>query len=75
MQEIANVRVGKPEVSPERPSHVPGVHEGNRPGLTWREGGIKKRRLTAEASARRSTGINPELHEPIDPKSPRLTPA
>jgi hypothetical protein len=75
MPEIANVRVGKPQTSPAKPSHVAGVHEGNQPGRTWRERGIMKGRLAAKASSRRSTGINPHAHDPIDPRSPRLTPA
>jgi hypothetical protein len=69
------LRVGKPETSASKPSHVAGVHQGNRPGKTWREGGIEKERLNAKASSRRSTGINPDAHNPIDPRSPRLTPA
>ncbi len=69
------LRIGKPDVSPSKPSHVAGVHQGNRPGKSWREGGIKKSQLGGHASARRSTGINPESHDPIDPRSPRLTPA
>jgi hypothetical protein len=33
------------------------------------------RERRAEATARRSTGINPSDREPIDPRMPRLTPA
>jgi hypothetical protein len=69
------LRVGQPDVHPSKPSHVAGVHQGNKPGRTWREGGIKKGAFKAQAGARRSTGINPESHDPIDPKSPRLSPA
>lgn len=76
MPTIANVHVGKAQTKTWKPSHVPGVHEGNRPGRTWRERGVeKKEQLAATAGGRRSTGINPRSHEPIDPRSPRLTPA
>ena len=34
------LRVGQPDVHPSKPSHVAGVHQGNKPGRTWREGGI-----------------------------------
>jgi hypothetical protein len=69
------IRVGEPDTHPSKPSHVAGIHQGNRPGKTWRERAIRKKHLSAEADPRRSTGINPESHGPIDPRSPKLTPA
>jgi hypothetical protein len=54
--------VGKKQVDPKLPSHVPGVHEGNWP------------RQKPQPGARRSTGIAPSIHAPIDPSMPKLTP-
>lgn len=73
MEHIANITVGSPEVSPSRPSHVPGVREGNWPNQS--QEGLEARGPLFRASARRSTGINPGAREPIDPRSPHLSPA
>jgi hypothetical protein len=71
-----NLKVGEPDVRPDAPSHVRGVKQGNRPS------GIRRHLdekpvgpLMAEATARRSTGINAEGHGPIDPRMPKVTPA
>jgi len=69
------LRIGKPDTHPSKPSHVAGVRQGNRPAKSWLAAAVNKGRLMVQTSARRSTGINPEAHDPIDPKSPRLTPA
>jgi hypothetical protein len=75
------IRVGKPETSPDKPAHTRGVRQGNRPGTfedepghiaTGHEGAT---RPTGKATARRSTSINPEHRNPIDPRSPNLPPA
>lgn len=71
---IANVRVGKPDTTPDRPSHVKGVREGNLPGSTWRQRGIQKVRRGARETPHRSTGINPRDRMPIDPRMPSLSP-
>lgn len=73
---IANVTVGRADVGMSKAAHVRGVREGNRPGDTHTERGLVYERggiLTGRAS--RSTGINPEDREPIDPRSPNLSPA
>ena len=73
---IANVRVGKPDVQPWKPSHVPGVYEGNEPHPLQRPKGIEdETALYAKGSARRSTGIRPKDHDVIDPRMPKLSPA
>ena len=74
---IANVRVGKPKTKPSAPSHTAGVRRGNARGNSEKEAGIKTApdRLSARATARRSTGINPEARNPIDPRMPNLPPA
>jgi hypothetical protein len=73
---VANVRVGKAQVKPSAPSHTAGVKRGNARGNLEKEAGIKvaKDRLSARATARRSTGINPEARNPIDPRMPNLPP-
>jgi len=73
---IANIVVGKPDVSPEAPSHVKGVFQGNRAHKLQRHKGIEEESETrAEGSARRSTGIRPKEHDVIDPRMPKISPA
>jgi hypothetical protein len=73
---IANVRVGTSDVSPDTPSHVRGVFQGNHPHLTQRRKGIKhETEDMAEGDARRSTGIRPKDHDVIDPRMPKISPA
>jgi hypothetical protein len=72
---IANIEVGRPDTSPGKPSHTRGVRMGNAPETAGREPGLSQRDGTLLVGGRRSTGINPKHREPIDPRSPRLTPA
>ncbi|MCF6469652.1 hypothetical protein FAF44_14810 [Nonomuraea sp. MG754425] len=66
------IRTGRPDVRPDAPSHVKGVKEGNAPGNYDRQDGhLPDGRSTAE----RSTGINADQHDPIDPGMPNLSPA
>jgi hypothetical protein len=78
---MADIRVGKPDTTPDAPSHTPGVSQGNEgggiendPGL-YETGETGAGRPTAKSTARKSTGINPEARNPIDPNSPNLPPA
>lgn len=71
---IANVRVGSPDVDPSLPSHVRGVAEGNSRGGIRKAPGMFHEGEMVKATARRSTGIDPDSREPIDPRMPRLTP-
>ena len=75
MGTIANVRVGKPDTRPGAPSHTRGVREGNEGHGTRQERGIEVVGGVPRTTGRRSTGINARDREPIDPRSPRLTPA
>lgn len=71
-----NIRIGKARVNPATSSHSPGVFEGNKRQNIQREPGIERAgRFMTKATARRSTGINPRAHEPIDARMPVLTPA
>ena len=74
---VANLRVGRPDVSPSRPTHVAGIREGNEVGSIFREAGLHQDpddARFATASAERSTGINPRARDPIDPRMPHLPP-
>ncbi|HEY7957603.1 MAG TPA: hypothetical protein VII38_19990 [Polyangia bacterium] len=76
MQPEGTIVVGSPQVEPSTSSHSPGVREGNARANLFKERGMEKRGpFMVFAHARRSTGINPKAHAPIDPRMPHLTPA
>ena len=66
-----NLRVGKPDVDPDTPSHTRGTNQGNQGPNEKQAGHLPDGRVTAA----RSTGINIREHEPIDPRMPNLPPA
>jgi hypothetical protein len=66
-----NLKVGKPQARPDLPAHTPGTREGNRGPNEEQPGHLPDGRVTAA----RSTGVNVEEHEPIDPRMPNLPPA
>jgi hypothetical protein len=69
---MSNLRVGKPDVTPDKPSHVKGIPAGNAEGnYEKQEGHLPDGRVTAA----KSTGINAKLRNPIDPRMPNLPPA
>lgn len=76
-----NIRVGKPDVKTNAPTHVEGTTEANDPGHYESEtgmvpqGGTGAARPTGVSTAERSTGISAKSKNPIDPKSPNLSPA
>jgi hypothetical protein len=78
---MGDLRVGKPDTTPDAPAHIKGVRQGNEPGSLQREDGFYETgekgagRPTAKSTSRRSTGINPGARNPIDPNSPTLSPA
>ncbi len=72
MAVIANIRVGKPDVDPDKPSHIKGVRQGNERGNYAKEKGLLP---DGKATSRRSTSINAKAKNPIDPRMPTLTPA
>jgi hypothetical protein len=55
-----------------KPTHVPGVNQGNSPGNYESQAGHKP---DGRSTAARSTGINTDNEEPIDPRMPNLSPA
>jgi hypothetical protein len=69
---MANITTGNADVSPDAPSHVKGIKEGNALGNYASMIGHKP---DGRSTAERSTGINPKAEEPIDPSMPNLSPA
>lgn len=74
-KESGNLRVGKADVRLDAASHVPGVPQGNALGGNKRERGLEPKGRGATGTARRSTSINPHARNPIDPRSPNLSPS
>jgi hypothetical protein len=69
---MANLKIGKPDVAPDAPSHVDGVIQGNDLGHYEKSPGHLP---DGRSTAKRSTGVNVDDHEPIDPRMPNLSPA
>jgi hypothetical protein len=65
-------RFGKRGVPPDITAHTPGIKQGNTTGNYLKQEG---HRPDGRSSARRSTGINAEAEDPIDPSMPNLSPA
>jgi hypothetical protein len=60
-----------PFAKTERPAHTSGIKQGNAKGAyESMTGHLEDGRSTAS----RSTGINPGMEEPIDPRMPNLSP-
>jgi hypothetical protein len=57
--------------SPDLSSHVDGVPEGNSTGNYEKQPGHL---ADGRSTAKRSTGIDPDAHEPILPQMPNLSP-
>ena len=72
MAKVRNIRIGEPDVSPSAATHTPGVRRGHSKSAYPSESGHLP---DGRSTARRSTGINPDLHDPIDPRMPNLSPA
>jgi len=66
-----NLKVGKADAAPDLPSHVKGTKQGNATGNYEKSAGHLP---DGRSTAARSTGIQPEKHEPIDPRMPNLSP-
>jgi hypothetical protein len=68
---MADVKAGKGDVSPDSPAHTPRVKQGNSKGNYDKSPGHLP---DGRSTARRSTGVNPGPHNPIDPRMPNLSP-
>jgi hypothetical protein len=66
-----NLKTGKRQVKPDSPTHVLGVQQGNSTGHYEKSSGHLP---DGRSTARRSTGILPAKHEPIDPRMPNISP-
>lgn len=66
------ITVGRPDVEPDKPTHVAGVRRGNHKGLYKRQPGHRR---NDRSTARRSTGINARHRNPVDRDMPNLSPA
>jgi hypothetical protein len=67
---MGKIRVGKPDVKIDAPTHVKGIHQGNT-GPYHKQPGHHK---DGTADARRSTGIYPKRHDAILKIMPNLPP-
>jgi hypothetical protein len=68
---MAEIRVGKPDVKPDTPTHVRGIHQGNAKGGYDKQPGHHP---DGTSDARRSTGISPKKHDPILSAMPNHSP-
>ncbi|GAA2453837.1 hypothetical protein GCM10010191_85740 [Actinomadura vinacea] len=68
---MAEIRVGKPDVAPDAPSHTKGVPQGNKKGAYEHEAG---HHVDGTADSRRSTGIRPKRRDPVLSAMPNLPP-
>lgn len=69
---MANLKIGKPDVSPDAQAHTPGIAAGNDLGSYDKQAGHEP---DGRSTAERSTGINAKARNPIDPSMPNLSPA
>jgi hypothetical protein len=67
-----HLKVGKPDVRPDAPSHTRGIRMGNATGNYGKQAGHLP---DGKATAERSTGVNPGNRDPIVPQMPNLPPA
>jgi hypothetical protein len=65
------LKTGKPDVTPDLPSHTQGTPMGNSKGNYEKMPG---HRPDGKSTAQRSTGVNAKFQEPIDPSMPNLSP-
>jgi hypothetical protein len=65
------IKVGKADVSHDKPGHVRGVKQGNATGNYEKMPGHLP---DGRSTALRSTGVNPKAHDPILPAMPNLSP-
>ena len=73
MKVSGNLVVGKKDVDPSAPSHVPGVHQGNWPARSRRRARRRGSDPALTGDPRRSTGIHAGPKGTIDPRMPKLT--
>ncbi|MFE2104207.1 hypothetical protein [Streptomyces sp. PTD9-10] len=67
---MGSIRVGRPQARPDTPSHVPGLHQGNRGPYRHQSGHHED----GTADARRSTGIHSKRHDALLDVMPNISP-
>ena len=67
---MARVKVG-PGPAPDIAAHTPGVNQGNSKGNYEKQRGHLP---NGKSTAERSTGVNADAKNPIDPRMPNLSP-
>ncbi|WP_263247123.1 hypothetical protein [Saccharopolyspora rosea] len=67
---MSTVRVGKPDVRPDTPGHVQGIHQGNRGPYDKQPGHHED----GTSDARRSTGVHWKHHSAIQQEMPDISP-
>ncbi len=68
---MAEIRVGRPDTTPDAPAHTEGINQGNSRGNYEKQPGHNP---DGTSSAARSTGVGVAGREPIDPSMPNLSP-
>ncbi|MFF4485968.1 hypothetical protein [Streptomyces sp. NPDC001544] len=67
---MGSIRVGRPQAKPDTPTHVLGLHQGNRGPYQHQTGHHED----GTADARRSTGIHWKKHDTIMKIMPNISP-
>jgi hypothetical protein len=62
---MARLRLGKPQVQTDKPTHVTGTKQGNAKGNYERQAGHEP---DGRSTSERSTGVNAKGANPIDPR-------
>jgi hypothetical protein len=65
------LKLGPVPVTPDMSAHTPGINQGNAKGNYEKMPGHNP---DGTSTAERSTGVNPEAQQPIDPSMPNLSP-
>ncbi|MEU2923902.1 hypothetical protein AB0D42_12460 [Streptomyces sp. NPDC048304] len=67
---MSAIRVGRPQAKPDTPTHVPGLHQGNKGPYQHQTGHHRD----GTSDARRSTGIHWKRHNAIMKIMPNISP-
>ncbi|MFH8342318.1 hypothetical protein [Streptomyces sp. AM6-12] len=67
---MGTIRVGRAQAKPDTPSHVPGLHQGNKGPYQEQTGHHRD----GSSDARRSTGIHWKRHDALGESMPNISP-
>ncbi|MFE8947203.1 hypothetical protein ACWDZ8_42120 [Streptomyces sp. NPDC003233] len=67
---MGSIRVGRAQAKPDTPSHVPGLHQGNKGPYKHQPG----HHTDGSSDARRSTGIHWKRHDALVKDMPNISP-